>query len=270
MNEIERYFFDLHGYLVVEKLFSNDEIEALNQVIDQQLPDWSRLAGAEYVHTGMDEETMAAGNTDRQKGPVDFYGGLVLDWGQSIRDLVGHRKIMPYLAAMIGTALRLDHQYAILVKKSSIASHMHLLHGGNNPYDPSQCYHVRNDQIYAGLTVVSIALTDAPQGAGGFCCIPGSHKGNFRLPDGFAEVGHIPSCVKQIPVKAGDVLFFTEALTHGTLKWEAMHERRALLFKYCPVHMQWEKNSPFLPELNKYDWTAEQKKLFVKPFFRLE
>lgn len=270
MNEIERYFFDLHGYLIVENLFSAEEVRLLNQVIDQQIPQWSEIAGAEYVHTGMDEETMSAGNNDPQKGPVDFYSGLLLDWGQPIRDLVGHEKIMPYLISMISTNIRLDHQYAILVKKSNTANHMHHLHGSNTPYDASQCYHVRNDQIFAGLTVVSITLTDSLQNCGGFCCIPGSHKSNFRLPACFIRVGSAPPFVKQIPMKAGDVLFFTEALTHGSLKWESAHERRALIFKYCPVHMQWEKNSPFLPTANEYNWNETQKKLFVKPFFRLE
>jgi ectoine hydroxylase-related dioxygenase (phytanoyl-CoA dioxygenase family) len=270
MNDIDQYLFDLYGYLVVKNLFSAEEVKVLNQVIDRQLPQWNQIAGADYIHTGMDEETMSAGNSDPKQGPVDFYGGLILDWGQPIRDLVGHKKLMPYLVSMIGTSLRLDHQYAILVRKSNNANQMHLLHGGNTPYDSSQSYHVRNEQIYAGLTVASIALTDASQNSGGFCCIPGSHKNNFQLPPRFIRGSNHPSFVKQIPLKAGDVLFFTEALTHGTLKWQEKHERRALLFKYCPAHMQWEKNSPFLPKSKEYKWSKDQKKLFVKPFFRID
>ena len=40
-------------------------------------------------------------------------------------------------------------------------------------------------------------------------------------------------------MKAGDVLIFTEALTHGTMRWTASHERRQILLKYCPHYMQW-------------------------------
>jgi len=39
-----------------------------------------------------------------------------------------------------------------------------------------------------------------------------------------------PHYVVQPEVEAGDVLFFTEALIHGTAPWTASHERRALLF----------------------------------------
>jgi ectoine hydroxylase-related dioxygenase (phytanoyl-CoA dioxygenase family) len=38
---------------------------------------------------------------------------------------------------------------------------------------------------------------------------------------------------------AGDVLIFTEALTHGTLAWQAPYVRRSLLYKYAPGHSTW-------------------------------
>ncbi|MEC7227866.1 MAG: hypothetical protein VXW00_13420, partial [Candidatus Latescibacterota bacterium] len=34
--------------------------------------------------------------------------------------------------------------------------------------------------------------------------------------------------------QAGDVVIFTETLTHGTLPWNGAHERRALLYKFSP------------------------------------
>ena len=40
-------------------------------------------------------------------------------------------------------------------------------------------------------------------------------------------------------MRAGDMLIFTEALTHGTLDWTAPYERRALLYKYSPAHEAW-------------------------------
>ena len=33
---------------------------------------------------------------------------------------------------------------------------------------------------------------------------------------------------------AGDVLFFAETATHGTLPWKGKHERRAVLYKFSP------------------------------------
>jgi ectoine hydroxylase-related dioxygenase (phytanoyl-CoA dioxygenase family) len=45
--------------------------------------------------------------------------------------------------------------------------------------------------------------------------------------------------VVEVPMMAGDVLIFTEALTHGTLTWSAPYVRRSLLYKYAPGHATW-------------------------------
>ena len=34
MNETEKYLFDLHGYLVIERALSTDEVAAANTAID--------------------------------------------------------------------------------------------------------------------------------------------------------------------------------------------------------------------------------------------
>lgn len=36
-------------------------------------------------------------------------------------------------------------------------------------------------------------------------------------------------------LQPGDVLFFTEAATHGTLPWSASHTRRACLYRFAPA-----------------------------------
>jgi ectoine hydroxylase-related dioxygenase (phytanoyl-CoA dioxygenase family) len=70
-------------------------------------------------------------------------------------------------------------------------------------------------------------------------CVPGSHKSAFPLPPTFDR-----DLVLQVPLAAGDVVVFTEALTHGTLPWQGAELRRTLLYKYSPgnsaySHVQW-------------------------------
>ena len=116
-----------------------------------------------------------------------------------------------------------------------------------------------------GLTVATYNLTDAPAGAGGFTCIPGSHKTNYlKLLDpavqGFEREA---AYVYQPPMAAGDVLIFTEALVHGTGAWHADHERRALLYKYSPPHSSWR-----IEPYNLADFplaTERQKRLMAPP-----
>jgi hypothetical protein len=137
---------------------------------------------------------------------------------------------------LLDPALRLDHCYGIYMRPGSGGLN---LHGGGTPYDRPEYFHFRNGQMYNGLTVVSWALTDVPPGQGGFACIPGSHKANYPCPRPIRTFESNPGCVVQVPMRAGDVLIFTEALTHGTQRWTAPFQRRSLLYKYAPGHLAW-------------------------------
>lgn len=208
MNAKEKYLLDVQGYLVIEKVLNNQQLTDMNRAIDE------RQSRGESVQQGF------------------------LEWGESdFRDLINDPIISPYLKDILGNHYRLDHEYAIMHRKGADKLS---LHGGGNPYDPGQYYQVRQGNIYSGLTVVSYALTDIGTDDGGFCCIPGSHKAAFPLPESYREYEEIGPVV-HVPQKAGDVLIFTEALTHGTLPWKGMHERRSLLYKFSPSMIAWAK-----------------------------
>jgi hypothetical protein len=66
------------------------------------------------------------------------------------------------------------------------------------------------------------------------------------------EPHHVPAHLEQrfehslviheVAMNAGDLVIFTEALTHCTLPWRALGPRRTLLYKYAPGHMTWGMN----------------------------
>ena len=127
-------------------------------------------------------------------------------------------------------------------------------------------YHFRDNRFHNGLVTASYALTDVPPGKGGFCCIPGSHKSNLTRPRSIHDLrGDVPDCVVQVAPRKGDVVLFTEALSHGTLPWKADFERRAIFFKYAAGHMQCEQNSPFVSM--DHDWDDVQQALLRRPYY---
>ena len=144
------------------------------------------------------------------------------------------------LVELCGPTVRLDHCYGIIMSPGTSGVG---LHGGATPHDPAQSYSVRDGEMLNGLVAVQWALVDHPKGTGGFCCVPGSHKANFALPD-----PHDPSMVLEVELRAGDVVFFTEALTHGTMPWLGPKQRRSLFFKYAPGFVAWGRN--YETELN--------------------
>jgi len=113
--------------------------------------------------------------------------------------------------------------------------------------------------MYSGLTTVTWALVDHGPGQGGFGCVPGSHKADEELPEWVP-----PEWVREVPVAAGSILLFTEALTHTTLRWTAPYERRCLLFKYAPGQLAWKG----WEEPSRRLWkllTDEQRRLLQPP-----
>lgn len=160
MNEVEKYLFDLQGYLIIENVLTAVEIATLNALIDaQNLPEPSL-----------------------ESGKARF--GNFLNWGKPFCDLLDHPKLLPYLKVILGDGFRLDHYYGIYLRKGTGLLN---LHGGNTPYDPPEYYHFRNGHMHNGLVVVAWNLTDTGPEHGGFCCIPGSHKANYPLPQELRE-----------------------------------------------------------------------------------
>jgi Phytanoyl-CoA dioxygenase (PhyH) len=237
MTDEERYLFDLRGYLVLPQVLGPSEVAALNALIDAQ-----DLAPPDV-------------SVESQR-----FGGF-LAWDARFRDLIDHPRLLPYLKEVLGPALRLDHAYGIKMRAGSPGLN---LHGGGTPYDPAQYYHYRNERMYCGLTVVAWALTDALEGHGGFCCVPGSHKSNLPCPREIRDYSRDAGCVLPVPMRAGDVLIFTEALTHGTLAWTAPHHRRALLFKYSPGHQTWGRGN--FGEDVRDQATDQQRQLLEPPY----
>jgi len=66
-----------------------------------------------------------------------------------------------------------------------------------------------------------------------------------------------------VTLDAGDVVVFSEALTHGTLPWRGPHERRTLLYKYSPGNSAWS-HVEWPPELLAA-CTARQRLLLQPP-----
>ncbi|MDD9985119.1 MAG: phytanoyl-CoA dioxygenase family protein [Spirochaetaceae bacterium] len=87
---------------------------------------------------------------------------------------------MEVLTEIIGPKLRLESAYSFVRSKGCPQFEMH---GGHRGGRVNFRYHVQGDRIFTGLTVVSFALQEITDEDGGFACIPGSHKSDFRVPD---------------------------------------------------------------------------------------
>lgn len=203
----ERYRFDLQGFVVRRNALRPDEIRRL------------RLAVIE----------LGVGRGGDSVQSQRFTGHLGGD--ASFRELMDHPAVLEPLVEMCGPNVRLDHTYGITMRPGSSGL---TIHGGGAPHDPAQFYRVEDGRMFNGLVAVQWALVDHRPGDGGFGCIPGSHKAAFGLP-GEPEAG----LVVEVPLAAGDVVIFTEALSHCTIPWRGTADRLTMLYKYAPGHLAW-------------------------------
>ena len=221
MTDEERFLFDLNGYLLIKNAVPADQVIEMNAYIDaQQDADmaWRPQRGNAHV-----------------ENPIK--------WGQQFLDLMTLPSTYEVIDEICGPSVRLDHDYAIFLEPGHTGL---VLHGKLTiPFDPIHYYYCFNNQIRCGLTVATFALSDVPEGSGGLCVVPGSHKSNFQAPRDVRFMQRKADWVKHIPMKAGDCCIFTEALLHGTLPWDGPGERRTLFYKYAPHGIAWEKSTYF-------------------------
>jgi len=238
MTEYDAYLFDLQGYLLIENALSPDQVGQLNAVLDRRIVD--------------------AGVAD---APTHRFLDL-LTWGQPYLDLIDQPTVLPYLEALMGPKVRLDHLYLDIIR-AGLGPIGSRLHGGGASFDPTQYYRFDGDGMHCGLTAVAYNLRDVGRNDGGFGCVPGSHKSNLPFPADHCDMStQVPSFVSRVTGPAGTAIVFTEALTHGTLPWTGAGERRTIFYKYSPHFVSWSANYPTVTD---YPGLTERQEAMLEP-----
>jgi hypothetical protein len=236
VNEQEHYLFDLQGFLNVPDALTAEEVAALNALLDEQVE-----------------------RNGKPDAKTQRFGGL-LSWGEATRALIANPRIVPYLKEMLGEGYRLDHDYADVIR-AGLGPIGATLHGGGAPFDPSQYYLFRDGRMYNGLTVVAYNLRDVNPGDGGFGCVPGSHKSNYRYPEEWKNLENPPPIATAVPGRRKrDPVHRSVDPRHDA--WKGAGERRTIFLKYCPRPLAWARRGydPETPGL-----TDEQRRIIASP-----
>mmetsp|Transcript_3012 Transcript_3012/g.4253 ORF Transcript_3012/g.4253 Transcript_3012/m.4253 type:complete len:428 (-) Transcript_3012:15-1298(-) len=237
MTDDERYLFDLNGFVIIRNVLTPDEIAAANAAIDRK-------------QSGMierSEDTPALRNA--MKG-TSFYGngtgrkdlGGVLEWeledSEVFKSILAHPRLVPLFHGILGKGYRMDHLPFVIAQDQGAEGFA--LHGGtidcnSGEYNPELAYTTHNGFIRSALLGCNVMLTDHDEGYGGFCVVPGSHKSNFKMPDGMVNGEKYKEFIIQPKTKAGDVVLFSEGTVHGAMAWTPETQRRVCLYRFGPA-----------------------------------
>ncbi len=247
MSDREKYLYDLQGFLVVRNFLSQEEVENLNNAINANLD-----KASQHDPGGTLDGTPLAGPNAQY---IHYNGMLTWEqpWCQPFRNLLAHPKLIPYLNTVMGRGWKLDHNIDILTSK--VGAQGTPFHGNSTGMFNGSTYYMYDDgRMRSGLNVCQFYLTDVNPGDGGLVVIPGSHKANFPMPSYVRHYEDHPEIYHHIIIKAGDLVIFNEATTHGALPWKSDEERRCVLHRYIPKYMHYDGG---IYETQMPEWTKE-------------
>ena len=226
MSPDEKYLFDLTGFLIVRDVLSEEQLKLANEAIDSM----ELNPSPEYFG---DSVALRGENRSTRLGNSENLMELPHPHCEPFREMLAHPKTIPHLNTILGEGWRLDHGPGLIAMDKGCSGGM--LHGNfdNAPY------FYREGKIFTGLCVIEYLLADEGRGDGGISVVAGSHKANLACPAKMLRWEQYQEYVTEINARAGDAVIFSEACTHGTLPWNADHQRRAILYKYNTGHMSW-------------------------------
>jgi hypothetical protein len=232
MDDVEKYHFDLNGYLLVKGALDREATarclaaaDALEKRVEATVDSEPHYVGHFGLRYHYDEALGCSSySSNHGGGGMQYVVDDFLNADPAFDVFVGHEPVMTYLREMLAGPglMRLTSSELRYRHRGNITgSHMGGPIDARNQYrflgrdmmDPAGGNQILKRDFDMLTVRVLYALHDLPAENGPLCVVPGSHKANFQSPygaDPLKEPGMIP-----VPMQAGDALLFTENLRHG-------------------------------------------------------
>lgn len=237
------YQFDLQGYLHLENAIAREDLDEMNQWVDDH---WSYVD--DYSGSGHSNQWIGHVETHsyQEHDGVNFQN--ICEGGAVFEKLIDHPAWIELVRRYVNSQTNglSIHENFLTVRGQDGYISIHC--GGHTPL----CYltfrqHNTGDWMVGQINVL-IALTDIGPGDGPTVLVPGSHKCTETHPR-LAAAGkktislHGESAgsavgMKEMYLNAGDVLMFTDAITHGSTARTNPGFRRSIVYRYSPTFIR--------------------------------
>ncbi len=243
----QKYHFDIKGYFVLEQHYDEEALKEFHAGIDelQAIPieyeTYKKLGIASYYLAAAMADSdhpfwKGEHRQDRRLNPKTGGVGRVDHalCGTSRFDRIVRDPILKGIhTELAGGPIYLSATYYIEKVGPCTGGG---LHNGGYPLNRDVCYDYdhTNQRFLCTSTKSVVILSDMTRIENGpFAAIPGSHKANFACPYDMADASKNPMAV---PVLAapGDVIIFSEGMTHNAYPVTNQSIRRSLFFNYMP------------------------------------
>lgn len=235
-TDMERYLFDLNGYIVIPAALSPAEVAACNVTLDEV---------QDFVGAGWRGHMAMHNDPTRQEG---LMLQQMYEAGPAWEALIDHPSWFGKAVHFIGSddpenfdghhgPAFIDECFATIRGPGQALR----LHSGGHVGTIRTQYRFHAGKFHCGQVNVLVALNDIGPGDGATMVIPGSHKSNLRHPQTVAldqrdqqtSVDGIAGAV-EVHLKAGDALMFVDAIMHGAARRVNPGQRRMTVYRYGP------------------------------------
>ena len=248
-NDVQDYLFDLQGYLVLENAISAADLREMNQWIDDH---------ASYVQEpwATDGEPKKKGrwighietHTYNEENGVNFQS--IIEGGPVFEKLIDHPAWIDLVKKYIHSSVNGLSIHENFLNVRGPGGYIHIHCGGHVPLSYLTFRQNNTGEWMVGQINVLMALNDIGEGDGPPVLIPGSHKcteihprldvdGRGLVYDGVSgKPAGTAIAVQEMYLKAGDVLLFTDAITHGSAERTNPGYRRTIVYRYSPKYVR--------------------------------
>jgi hypothetical protein len=223
MTDEQKFFFDLHGWIMLPSVLSAEEIEPLKK---------------------------------------EVYDGAKQSYQGELHQLLDHPAISGILTEILAEQPYLNEDYYSFRCEGSFITvrppGWEKPDGTSVPHvvrPPQQAnamrYQAAGNKIFSGLTRVVWELEEVKAGSGGTTFLSGSHKAHFNYggPDPYrpnisesAWEESLNAAMTEYSCPAGSVIVFTESLLHAANDWTNPDNPRCAVFNcYNSLWAQWHK-----------------------------
>ncbi len=235
LSEMDRYLFDLKGFIVLRGALSPEEVAACNETLDE-LQDIRPNEWRGHVHghnfTGEHE-----GKNLQQ----------IYEAGPAFEKLIDHPSWINKVTHFLGTdqpnfdghhgPCFIDENFASIRGPGEAIG----LHSGGQDRVTRCQFRYHDGRFHCGQINILMGLNDIGPGDGATMVVPGSHKSNIRHPnyddqrmkDTATSVDGLPEAV-EVHLNAGDAILFVDAIMHGSAKRVNEGQRRIAVYRYGP------------------------------------
>ncbi len=259
------YLFDLNGYIILKNAIAAQDLQEMNQWVEDH---W------DYVDA---ERRSLAHESGAWIGHVEThtYSGAdgcnfqnIVEAGPAFRRLITYPAWISRCRRWINPDNGLSiHENFLNVRGSG--GYIGIHSGGAMPICYMTFRQANTGEWMVGQINIIMALQHIGPGDGPTTIIPGSHKSAMRHPKlqenvyrSDAAAGEQIGMV-ELYLKAGDVLMFTDAITHGSAARTNPGHRRIVLYRYSPAFLR--SRFEYMPSEALLASLTEEQRRIIQP-----